>query len=655
MKPLEKFKIDCNEYIGVVSRQLPSIITLSEAKVHAITECDEDVPVGSYLIIESGNRRYLAKVVESSIQDIYAIARTPVLSLEQELMINVKTLPKLVSLELIAECIGNDCTVAITPVPIHSLVRKPKSGEVSELLQLPRDGVIIGNLALPNGLILNDENVYLPLSTLRHHVLIVGTTGSGKTVFTKNLIYEILKNNLGKILVLDVVGHYHHLVSSEVSEIAILYPLTTRKVKKLIRNLRKKLKLRSNKDDIKIIVRHLAGKIVKDYLESTFSKFGINYELKGVHVDAIYSKVRKIIIIKSIEIYVKILNYDVKIYIYPWALEIGNVIYSLPTLSMVFTSQARIFYKRIIDRVVNELINKKIEEEIKRRIEMKYGKEYSALLRDSTISGKVKEEFHEISKELKKNIEDLDIGDKIRYINISLNDIYEHLLSSKTLSPGKVKLMYEIIADEIGVHKGTVENIVRGLLSLVETDLFDVNIKIGEYCLSIVESNYGEVFKHNYVIVDLRDIIPQQQRLIVYRVLDKLYKYVNIMYSKGKVQNVIIAIDEAHTFFPQTREESEKEIIEHYLTRLARLGRARGIGLVFATHSPDDLNDLVLQLANTKIILRSDEKILEKLGIPAGERRILVSAPSGLALIRSFTYKIPILVKIHKPKTIHIG
>ena len=121
------------------------------------------------------------------------------------------------------------------------------------------------------------------------------------------------------------------------------------------------------------------------------------------------------------------------------------------------------------------------------------------------------------------------------------------------------------------------------------------------------------------------------------------------------LKNVVIFIDEAHLFFPQTREESEKEIIEQILTKLARIGRAKGIGLVFATHSPDDLNDLVLQLTNTKVILRSEEKILEKLHIPSNERKILTMAIPGLAYIKSFIYRIPIFVKLHPPKTVHVG
>ncbi len=51
------------------------------------------------------------------------------------------------------------------------------------------------------------------------------------------------------------------------------------------------------------------------------------------------------------------------------------------------------------------------------------------------------------------------------------------------------------------------------------------------------------------------------------------------------------------------------------------------MGVVFATHSPADLNDLVIQL--TKIAMRSEPKVLERMAEYAGE---LVYAQSGAAV-----------------------
>ncbi len=67
-----------------------------------------------------------------------------------------------------------------------------------------------------------------------------------------------------------------------------------------------------------------------------------------------------------------------------------------------------------------------------------------------------------------------------------------------------------------------------------------------------------------------------------------------------------IFIDEAYYYFPQegAREDFNKEVVEAVINKLTRLGRVRRMGVVFATHSPADLNDLS-QLTNTKIAMRS--------------------------------------------------
>ena len=90
------------------------------------------------------------------------------------------------------------------------------------------------------------------------------------------------------------------------------------------------------------------------------------------------------------------------------------------------------------------------------------------------------------------------------------------------------------------------------------------------------------------------------------------------------------------------------------MTRLTRLGRARGIAVVFATHVPEDLNDVVLQLANTRVVLRSDLKVLEKLAVPPSERRFLAVADRGLAYVWGYAFKHPVYVKVAK-RVAHFG
>jgi len=106
-----------------------------------------------------------------------------------------------------------------------------------------------------------------------------------------------------------------------------------------------------------------------------------------------------------------------------------------------------------------------------------------------------------------------------------------------------------------------------------------------------------------------------------------------------------ILLDEAHLFFPQARSEDEKALMERHLTRVTRLGRSRGISVIFATHMPEDLNNAIIQLTNTKMILRSDEFVLESLNVPSKERRFISLAGPGLIYVRSFMYRQPVYIK----------
>ena len=91
------------------------------------------------------------------------------------------------------------------------------------------------------------------------------------------------------------------------------------------------------------------------------------------------------------------------------------------------------------------------------------------------------------------------------------------------------------------------------------------------------------------------------------------------------------------------------------INKLTRLGRVRSMGVVFATHSPADLNDLVIQLTNTKIAMRSEPKVLERVDMAeyAGE---LAYAQSGAAVAKSFVYRThAVTFKTLPPQTRHRG
>jgi methyl coenzyme M reductase beta subunit len=93
---------------------------------------------------------------------------------------------------------------------------------------------------------------------------------------------------------------------------------------------------------------------------------------------------------------------------------------------------------------------------------------------------------------------------------------------------------------------------------------------------------------------------------------------------------------------------SRENIVDAVINKLTRLGR---MGVVFATHSPADLNDLVIQLTNTKIAMRSEPKVLERVDTAkyAG-----AYAQSGVAVAKSFIYRThAVAFKTLPPQTRH--
>jgi len=117
-------------------------------------------------------------------------------------------------------------------------------------------------------------------------------------------------------------------------------------------------------------------------------------------------------------------------------------------------------------------------------------------------------------------------------------------------------------------------------------------------------------------------------------------------------------IDEAHQFFQnesKVKEDSDAiRQVSAMISKIARLGRARGVGLIFSTHSPSDLNDIILQLANTKVILRTEKSQLEKISIPKEAMEYLPRLQDRMMLIESFAFRMGyVFAQTTTPLTAH--
>ena len=84
----------------------------------------------------------------------------------------------------------------------------PRAHTLERLLGMPKDGVALGVLSsgdLPLVIPQAGEapRVMLRPKAMYQHVLIVGTTGAGKTTALKNLVYELVKNRGASVLAMD--------------------------------------------------------------------------------------------------------------------------------------------------------------------------------------------------------------------------------------------------------------------------------------------------------------------------------------------------------------------------------------------------------------------------------------------------------------------
>lgn len=215
-----------------------------------------------------------------------------------------------------------------------------------------------------------------------------------------------------------------------------------------------------------------------------------------------------------------------------------------------------------------------------------------------------------------------------------------------------IKLLVELISD-LAVHKSTIENMIRQVGSLIETGLFDIRVKGGsgedkylhEPPITRILMEHHRVFKGYPIVFDLEYLqehtISDPEKVIsiaAFRVLNKVFEW-KLTSSRRRIltQPVLIVIDEAHRFFP-SRGGGREDYIEHVsgmIDRIARLGRARRLGLIFSTHSPRDVHDIILQLTNTKIILRMDKSQISVLDIPSEYRELILRSSDRVGVVKS--------------------
>ncbi|MFB6491046.1 MAG: helicase HerA-like domain-containing protein [Thermoproteus sp. AZ2] len=495
-----------------------------------------------------------------------------------------------------------------TPVDPLSVVFRPGPEFLEKMLGLPEKGVPIGRLYAGGREL--EVDVKVPESLLYQHMLIVGTTGSGKTVFMKNLALAILNEARGSTVVaLDLQGDYLHMPLPPAvamqppynppGSITVVLPMS----QSLIDSWRDSIwghageclgeadySLTDVKDQVAFAEAVGCG-IARQFVEETYpgahiSEVKVEHEVRGGGE----------ILIREMKGVVEAEGAKFDLRLLPWSLRFIEAYKDIPQIFPILSERVALLFPRIIER-------------------------------------------------MRKTIEARRKG--------APTTIYEFVENIDVI---------ENVAKDMSLHPGQRDNVVRSLVTIAETGLLDASytgedVTAGPRRVRFGEPDYGSL--GGLVVVDLRHLVerPAAASIVVYRVLSKIYEHKDRELKRGQPRPTFLFIDEAHNYFPQARgrEEFNKDVVESLINKITRLGRVRRIGVVFATHTPADLNDLIIQLTNTKVAFRSEEQVLERIGLKEAAAE-LVYAQNGVAVMKSYALRTHTLtIKGYPPMVKHRG
>ncbi|MEB3774817.1 MAG: ATP-binding protein [Desulfurococcales archaeon] len=528
---------------------------------------------------------------------------------------------------------GGDPVPATTSLEPQSPVIDPEPGLLERLLSLPGDGVLLGSLASPGGLVKGGLiRVSIPIKALLQHTLIIGTTGSGKTTLMKNMAASMY--SLGKppiLVVLDLNQDFIQLPIPPLSSpgddpvyrsvyrgvkpperVIVLAPVTLDMVRSVYGEP-------SRLEDLAL------GLAMEHYRESIKPLTGDDPEWSVVSVAGVP------------------VAHGGRIAFIPYAINTMEMhTDSLYTLLPGLTSLSRETLRRIRERFRRE-----------RGVYPPLQVLYAALLQYSSRRGEAWEAEEEAIEVVAPYI-------------LSPTDAEATVTTFKVEGLGSplidaVQEVLEILR-RVRPHMGSIEALYRRIGAILDSGIADILVAtstggIGNTLKPVPEPPWevvGDVASRvgGPIVADLgwaayRGLGGLEgPRLAAYRMLEGLISWRQRLWAsraREGMQPVIVYIDEAHQFFPQERgareEQEASRHIASMIARIARLGRARGVGLVFSTHSPKDLHEIILQLANTRIILRTEKGHAERLNLPGDLASLVPRLPDRVMVVYSHAYR----------------
>ncbi|MCH1772155.1 MULTISPECIES: ATP-binding protein [Metallosphaera] len=194
------------EVVGLISRVTPISHGKDNNQIRAEIPYEVYLKrkflIGSYvgISIPVSGTLMLGRITSVERADILAISRIPALSPVED--VSAITTPLSLTIELLSEKVESEVVPPSSPVDPQSPIFVPSQEFIKEMLGLPQDGIPIGKIV--EGYRILDVPVNLTEEALRHHVLVVGTTGAGKT----NLLRLLITRSRIPVLGFDIQGDY---------------------------------------------------------------------------------------------------------------------------------------------------------------------------------------------------------------------------------------------------------------------------------------------------------------------------------------------------------------------------------------------------------------------------------------------------------------
>ncbi|MEB2836955.1 MAG: ATP-binding protein, partial [Desulfurococcales archaeon] len=557
---------------------------------------------------------------------------------------------------------------ATTSIEPQAPVVDPKPEVLARLLDLPAEGVPLGALATPGSLVKGGSvPVRLPLKAFLQHVLVLGTTGSGKTTLLKNMIASLYS--------LQARSARPVVVVADMNQDFLQLPLPPRPVEeepqaeavvrsRIYRGVGPPRALHVVVPvtiyDVEEAMANVEDPYDQASLWSWFASAYYRYSilpLAGVEPGPWRLKARGGAVALDSEV--------------PAGFRLRLVPYSIDTSRM--ESDRLVGLMPGLTPFARELL-RRVRERVRRKLDG-YAGPLQALYVAATV---------ELEYTLSRGR--IDVEEEIAgahemlspYIAVpagkGVAEAYEEPVytapSGEDFTLGDLARLYHEELRRVRPHKGTLEALQRRLGSLLDTGMVDLLVDTGGKLEPLPEPGWEWIVSEAMeadapVVLDLK--WPSERglssveapRLAAYRMLESLIEWKHRAWARRRrTPSVVVFIDEAHQFFPQEKGPSEEREssrqVAGMISRIARLGRARGLGIVFSTHSPKDLHDIILQLANTKIILRMDKGQLDYIDLPEDIKKYLPRLPDRTMVIASHVYKEGyIMAKTSLPLVMH--